>query len=90
MPWSTPFPVPITLPNGQRLASLGDALTYIQSLPREVQEDDRWQLAETALRRAERDAEMWLDFARAGMMQALTVSYPVTGTMPRRPPSRRR
>jgi hypothetical protein len=34
MPWSTPFPEPIELPNGRKLATLEDAARYIQKPPR--------------------------------------------------------
>jgi len=44
MSWSSCFHEPITLPNGARLATLADALAYIQSLPEELQKEDRWQL----------------------------------------------
>ena len=45
MPWSTPFPDPIKLPNGWTLKTLRQAASYIQRLPKGSHKRPEWQLA---------------------------------------------
>lgn len=74
MPWSTPFPDPIQLPDGGKLHTLHDAAKYIQSLPKAVHDLPHWQHAVEHLLRASGDsvdADAWLMFAQMFMLRAL-------------------
>jgi hypothetical protein len=71
MPWSTPFDDPIPLPGGGRLTTLQHAADYIMKLPKDVQQQERWQIAVENLINAAETGEGWLMFARIGMMRAL-------------------
>ncbi|HEY3893158.1 MAG TPA: hypothetical protein VGM00_14440 [Bradyrhizobium sp.] len=71
MPWSTPFDDPIALPRGGTLVTLQQAADYIMKLPREVQQQARWQTAIENLINAAETGGGWLMFARIGVMRAL-------------------
>jgi hypothetical protein len=43
MPWTTPFHVAISLPDGRRIATLNDAAHFIKTLPIATQHLPRWQ-----------------------------------------------
>jgi hypothetical protein len=69
VPWSTPFDDPIPLPGGG--TTLQHAADYIMKLPKDVQQQERWQIAVENLINAAETGEGWLMFARIGMMRAL-------------------
>jgi hypothetical protein len=71
MPWSTPFDDPILLPGGGRLATLQHAADFVMKLPKDVQQQSRWQTAVENLINAAEIGGGWLMFARIGMMRAL-------------------
>ena len=71
MPWSTPFNDPIPLRGGGRLTTLQQAADYIMKLPKDVQQQDCWQIAVETLINAAETGGGWLMFARIGMMRAL-------------------
>jgi hypothetical protein len=71
MPWSTPFDDPIALPGGSTLVTLQQAADYIMKLPRQVQQQARWQTAIENLINAAEAGGGWLMFARIGVMRAL-------------------
>jgi hypothetical protein len=71
MPWSTPFDEPIRLRGGARLTTLQHAADYIMKLPKETQQQERWQIAVENLINAAETGGGWLMFARIGMMRAL-------------------
>ena len=70
MPWSSRFPEPVVLPDGQKLATLRDAGEHITALPKAQQAAKEWQTAMHVLIQAA-DHGGPIDFARIGMMQAL-------------------
>ena len=71
MPWSTPFDEPIQLRGGARLGTLQQAADYVMSLPEDVQQQERWQIAVENLINAAETGGGWLMFARIGMLRAL-------------------
>ncbi|SNS35563.1 hypothetical protein SAMN05216374_0953 [Tardiphaga sp. OK246] len=70
MSWSTPFPDPIALPDGGKLATLQDAGEYITRLPKQTHDARPWQNAMHVLIQAA-EYEGPIEFARLGMLQAL-------------------
>ena len=71
MPWSTPFDPPIALRGGAKLATLQHAADYIMKLPKDVQQQQRWQIAVENLINAAETGGGWVLFARIGVLQAL-------------------
>jgi hypothetical protein len=71
MPWSTPFDEPIRLRGGARLTTLQHAADHVMKLPKEVQRQERWQIAVENLINAAEIGGGWLMFARIGMLRAL-------------------
>lgn len=71
MPWSARFPEPTILPGGAQLATLQDAGAYITRLPKQVHDTAPWQNAMHVLIQAA-DHDGPIEFARIGMMQALS------------------
>jgi hypothetical protein len=71
MPWSTAFDQPIALRGRGRLATLQQAADYIMSLPEDVQQQTRWQVAAENLINAAEAGGGWLMFARIAVMRAL-------------------
>jgi hypothetical protein len=71
MPWSTAFDQPIALRGAGRLTTLQQAADYIMSLPEDVQQQTRWQIAAENLINAAETGGGWLMFARIAMMRAL-------------------
>lgn len=71
MSWSTPFDEPIPLRGGARLATLQHAADYVMQLPKDVQQQERWQTAVENLINAAEIGGGWLMFARIGMLRAL-------------------
>jgi hypothetical protein len=71
MPWSTPFDEPIPLRRGRKLTTLQHAADYIMTLPEDVQQQERWQVAVENLINAAEIGGGWLMFARIGMLRAL-------------------
>jgi hypothetical protein len=71
MPWSTPFDEPIALRRGRELTTLQHAADYIMTLPEDVQQQERWQIAVENLINAAEIGGGWLMFARIGVMRAL-------------------
>jgi hypothetical protein len=71
MAWSTPFDEPIRLRGGRRLMTLQHAADYIMTLPEDVQQQERWQVAVENLINAAESGGSWLMFARIGVMRAL-------------------
>ncbi len=71
MPWSTPFDDPIRLRDGRKLFTLQDAGDYIMKLPKDVQQQERWQIAVENLINAAETGNGWLMFARIGLLRAL-------------------
>jgi hypothetical protein len=71
MPWSTPFDDPIALRGGGRLTTLQQAADYIMKLPKDVQQQQRWQIAVENLINAAETGGGWVMFARIGVMRAL-------------------
>jgi hypothetical protein len=71
MPWSTRFDDPIRLPGGGTLTTLQHAADYIMKLPKDTQQQERWQIAVENLINAAETGGGWLMFARIGMMRAL-------------------
>jgi hypothetical protein len=49
MPWSRHFDVPISMPCGPPLTTLGEAALYVVALPKAEQQKDHWQVAAAAL-----------------------------------------
>ena len=45
MPWSTPFEDPILLRGGRQLTTLQHAADYIMKLPKDIQQQEGWQIA---------------------------------------------
>ena len=76
MSWNLKFPEPIAVPGRRPLATLRDAATYITGLPRDHQQEPRWQNAVHVLIQAA-DHGGPVEFARLGMMQALHPRVPV-------------
>ena len=74
MPWSTPFDEPIPLRGGARLTTLQHAADYVMKLPKDVQQQERWQTAVENLINAAEIGGGWLMFARIGMLRALNGS----------------
>ncbi len=70
MPWSTPFPSPIVLPDGGEIVTLRDAGAYIMKLPKAQHDSAAWQSAMQVLIQAA-DHGGPIEFARIGMLQAL-------------------
>lgn len=71
MSWSSEFLTPIDAPE-RKLRTLADARDYVLSLPEDEQQKGHWQVAaETLLEAAEYGGQIWLMFARIGMMTAL-------------------
>ena len=71
MPWSTAFDEPIARRGAGRLATLQQAADYIMSLPEDLQQQTRWQIAAENLINAAEIGGGWLMFARIAMMRAL-------------------
>jgi hypothetical protein len=71
MPWSTPFEDPIALSGGRKLITLQHAADHVMTLPHEVQQEPRWQVAVENLINAAETGGGWLMFARIAMLQAL-------------------
>jgi hypothetical protein len=71
MPWSTPFDDPISPRGGRKLTTLQHAADYIMKLPKEVQQQERWQIAVENLISAAEVGGGWLMFARIAVMRAL-------------------
>jgi len=71
MPWSTAFDEPIHLTDGRQLRTLQQAADYIMTLPIELQQHERWQLAVENLINAAEIGGGWLMFARIAVRQAL-------------------
>ena len=71
MPWSTEFDEPVALRGAGRLATLQQAADYIMSLPEDVQQQTRWQVAAENLINAAEIGGGWLMFARIAVMRAL-------------------
>jgi hypothetical protein len=76
MPWSTPFDEPIGLRGGSRLATLQQAADYVMKLPKDVQQQQHWQIAVENLINAAETGGGWLMFARIAMMRALNGDEP--------------
>jgi hypothetical protein len=77
MPWSTRFAPPITLPNGEKLATVKDAIAW---LAKEVPKSEHGMkevqaAAHCVTEAAENNSPM--QFARMGMMQAINRHKPV-------------
>ncbi len=71
MPWSSPFDEPIMLRGGRKLRTLQDAADYVMHLPKEIQKQERWQIAIENLINAAETGGGWLMFARIGVIRAL-------------------
>jgi hypothetical protein len=71
MPWSTPFEEPIRLRGERRLVTLQHAADYIMTLPKQVQQQERWQIAVENLINAAETGGGWLMFARIAVLRAL-------------------
>lgn len=71
MPWSTPFEEPIRLRGGATLTTLQHAADHVVQLPKDVQQQERWQIAVENLINAAEIGGGWLMFARIGMLRAL-------------------
>src|ERR1700704_6406091 len=71
MPWSTQFDEAIYLRGGRRLKTLQHAADYIMTLPEDVQQQERWQIAVENLINAAEAGGGWLMFARIGGMRGL-------------------
>ena len=71
MPWSTPFEDPILLRGGRQLTTLQHAADYIMKLPKEIQQQECWQIAVENLINAAEIGGGWLMFARIAVMRAL-------------------
>jgi hypothetical protein len=71
MPWSAAFDEPIARRGVGRLGTLQQAADYIMSLPEDVQQQTRWQIATENLINAAEIGGGWLMFARIAMMRAL-------------------
>jgi len=71
MPWSTAFDEPIDLTGGRQLLTLQQAADYIMTLPPELQQQERWQLAVENLINAAEIGGGWLMFARIAVRRAL-------------------
>jgi hypothetical protein len=84
MPWSTPFPDPIPLPDGRQLVTLKDAAVYIQKLPKAQHRLPHWQDAGVHLIKAAEGSPAWLMFAGMFMRRALRVEKPQPEKQPRR------
>jgi hypothetical protein len=61
MPWSTPFDPPIRLRGGGKLTTLQHAADYIMTLPEDVQQQERWQIAVENLINAAETGGGWAD-----------------------------
>jgi hypothetical protein len=59
------------LRGGASLTTLQHAADYIMKLPKETQQQERWQIAVENLINAAETGGGWLMFARIGMMRAL-------------------
>ena len=71
MPWSTPFEEPIRLRGGATLTTLRHAADHVMQLPKDVQQQERWQIAVENLIKAAEIGGGWLMFARIAMLRAL-------------------
>jgi hypothetical protein len=71
MPWSTPFEDPILLRGGRQLTTLQHAADYIMKLPKDIQQQEGWQIAVENLINAAEIGGGWLMFARIAVMRAL-------------------
>ncbi|MDP1868578.1 MAG: hypothetical protein Q8L13_19850 [Bradyrhizobium sp.] len=71
MPWSTPFEEPIRLRGGATLITLQHAADHVMQLPKDVQQQERWQIAVENLINAAEIGGGWLMFARIAMLRAL-------------------
>jgi hypothetical protein len=71
MPWSTSFDEPIALGGGRKLKTLQHAADYVMQLPKDVQQQDCWQIAVENLLNAADLGGGWLMFARISVMRAL-------------------
>jgi hypothetical protein len=84
MPWSTPFPAPIELPDGRKLITLEDAGRFVEKLPKAQHELPHWQHAVEHLIKAAEGSEAWLMFAEMFMLRALHHGRPAREKEPRR------
>ena len=75
MPWSTPFPDPIELPDGRLLKTFRQAAAYIQRLPRVAQRRPEWQLATKLLIEAAEDRGIKM-MAEIAVRKALDLPAP--------------
>lgn len=71
MPWSTPFDEPIELGRGRKLITLQHAADYIMKLPKDIQQQEGWQIAVENLINAAEIGGGWLMFARIAMLRAM-------------------
>ena len=71
MPWSTPFDETIRLRGSARLTTLQHAADHVMKLPKDVQQQECWQIAVENLINAAEIGGGWLMFARIGMIRAL-------------------
>lgn len=71
MPWSTPFEEPIRLRGGATLITLQHAADHVMQMPKDVQQQERWQIAVENLINAAEIGGGWLMFARIAMLRAL-------------------
>ncbi|MDP3078961.1 hypothetical protein [Bradyrhizobium sp.] len=71
MPWSTPFEEPIRLRGGATLITLQHAADHVMQMPKDVQQQECWQIAVENLINAAEIGGGWLMFARIAMLRAL-------------------
>jgi hypothetical protein len=71
MPWSAAFDEPIARRGAGKLVTLQQAADYIMSLPEDVQQQTRWQIAAENLINAAETGGGWLMFARIAVLRAL-------------------
>jgi hypothetical protein len=71
MSWDLAFPEPLPVPGRRPLVTLRGAAAYIMELPKDQQDETRWQNAIYILiQTADHGGPM--EFARLGMVQAIT------------------
>ena len=71
MPWSTPFDELIGQRGGQLPDNILQGEAAVMKLPKDVQQQERWQIAVENLINAAEIGGGWLMFARIGMLRAL-------------------
>lgn len=84
MSWDSKFPEPIAIAGRRPLSTLRDAATYVTTLPKREQDEQRWQTAIHVLIEAA-DNGGPIEFARLGLMQALHPREPVYDTTRKNP-----